>query len=59
VTNSAIGNITRRQGPTSFKRHLFCTLKACGVHGIDCKGVSLDFTGFSELHPSCLLDLKR
>ena len=29
-----------------------------GVRSIDYKAVNLDFNGFPELHPSCLLDLK-
>jgi hypothetical protein len=28
------------------------------VRSIDVAAVSLDFTGFSEVHPSCLLNLK-
>ena len=28
------------------------------MHGIDYKSVGLDFTGFAELHPVYLLDLK-
>jgi hypothetical protein len=28
------------------------------VRHIDVAAVSLDFTGFPELHPSCLLNLK-
>ena len=41
------------------RRHQFHQLQPCGVRGIDDKGVSLDFTEFSEVHPSCLLNLKR
>lgn len=33
--------------------------RARGVRGVDVKAVSLDFTGFPELHLSCLLNLKR
>ena len=39
-------------------RHQLHQLDPCGVRGIDDAAVSLDFTGFSEAHPSCLLDLK-
>ena len=39
-------------------RHQFHQPEPCGVRGIDDKGVSLDFTEFSEVHPSCLLNLK-
>lgn len=31
---------------------------ACGVCRLDYEAVSLDFTGFPELHPSYLLNLK-
>ena len=40
------------------RRHQFHQLEPCGVHGIDYKSVGLDFTGFAELHPVYLLDLK-
>ena len=39
-------------------RHQLPQLEPCGVRGVDNKTVSLDFTGFAELHPICLLDQK-
>jgi len=40
-------------------RHQSKRLGPCGVRNIDVAAVSLDFTGFSGVHPSCLLNLKR
>ena len=39
-------------------RHQFHQLKPCGDGSIDVKAVSLYFTRFPEVHPSCLLNLK-
>ena len=49
----------RRKVQKISPRHQSERLVPCGVRGIDDKGVSLDFTEFSEVHPSCLLNLKR
>jgi hypothetical protein len=40
------------------RRHQFHQLDPRGDGSIDVKAVSLNFTGFSELHLSCLLNLK-